>query len=263
MRNIIITGANDGIGYHMALQLLQNGDRVAVLDIATERIEALLPQYPDNLLICQCDAAEADAVTNAVRRIEEAWGAADIAVHNACLCAFTSLEDTTESSYRRVWQVNFMGAVNLSKAVLPSMKAHQKGKVCFVSSGVGVMGFADLSAYAASKGAVEALAKCLDIEYRAMGVTFHIVHPPLTRTASSAPLPIPKEMMADAQKVGRGLARRLRKKSFIITHSFGQRLQVRMAYLLGIRLGRLMSKLTQQTGQIESTASKKHKGGDK
>ena len=56
--------------------------------------------------------------------------------------------------------------------------------------------------------ALEALAKCLNLEYAGDGVTFHLIHPPLTRTQSSAPLPVPPEMMADPETVGRGLARR-------------------------------------------------------
>ena len=65
-------------------------------------------------------------------------------------------------------------------------------------------GFGGLSAYASTKGALEALAKCLNIEEADAGVTFHILHPPLTRTASSSPLPVPPEFMADPEKVGRG-----------------------------------------------------------
>lgn len=250
MRNIIITGANDGIGYHMAAAQLEHGDRVAVLDIATDKIGTLASSYPDTLLALGCDVSVAQQVQEAVTSIEQKWGTTNIAVHNACICLFTSLELTSEDDYRRVWDVNFLGAVNLAKAVLPGMKARGAGKVCLTSSGVGVTGFPDLSAYAASKGALEALAKCLDTENRPYGVTFHLLHPPLTRTASSKPLPVPQEMMMDPQKVGRGLARNLHKKSFVICHSTGQRVQVRLAYLLGVRMGRLMGKMAQRAGKI-------------
>lgn len=246
MRNIIITGANDGIGYYMANSLLERGDRVAVLDITTDKTGSLAASFPETLIALECDVSVSQQVATAVKQIEQKWGAADIAVHNACICLFTSLELTSEEDYRRVWDVNFLGATNLAKAVLPAMRARGAGKVCLTSSGVGVTGFPNLSAYAASKGALEALTKCLDTENRPYGITFHLLHPPLTRTASSDPLPVPQEMMADPKKVGRGLAQNLHKKSFVICHSAGQRIQVRLAYLLGVRMGRLMGKLTER-----------------
>lgn len=115
--------------------------------------------------------------------------------------------------------------------------------------GVGVMGFADISAYAASKGAIESFAKCMDIEARPFGVSFHLLHPPLRRTTSSKPLPVPPEFMADPKTVGQGLAKNLGKKRFVISHSFGQRMQTRMAYLFSLKLGRLMSRMTAKAQQ--------------
>jgi NAD(P)-dependent dehydrogenase (short-subunit alcohol dehydrogenase family) len=100
---------------------------------------------------------------------------------------------------------------------------------------------------AAKLGALEALAKCLNIEEAEAGVAFQILHPPLTRTVSSGPLPA--EFMADPEKVGRALAKHLFDKGFIICHSFGQRLQTAMAYRFPIRLGKLMSRMTARTTQ--------------
>lgn len=249
MRNIILTGGNDGIGFFMAEHLLKNGDRVAVLDISTERIGALKLQFKDRLLVCECDVADADAVQSAVSQIDSQWGPVDIAVHNACICLFTDFAHTSNEDYRRVFDINFGGAVNLTRAVLPSMKQRGGGHICLTSSGVGVMGFINISAYASSKGAVESFAKCMDIEARPFGVSLHLLHPPLTRTTSSKPLPVPPEFMADPKTVGQGLAKNLSKKRFIISHSFGQRVQTRMAYLFSLKLGRLMSRMTAKAKQ--------------
>jgi len=244
VRNIILTGGNDGIGFYMTEQLLKDGNRVAVLDMSTDRIGALKTQFDDQLIVFECDVSDAEAVQTAVSEIESLWGAADIAVHNACICLFTDLAHTTNDDYRRVFEVNFGGAVNLTRAVLPSMKQRGKGRICLTSSGVGVMGFVNISAYASSKGAIESFAKCMDIEARPFGVSFHLLHPPLTRTTSSKPLPVPADFMADPQKVGQGLAKNLSKKRFVISHSFSQRVQTRMAYLFSTKLGRLMSRMT-------------------
>ena len=90
------------------------------------------------------------------------------------------------------------------------------------------MGFANISPYASSKGAVEALAKCLSLEYEKEGITFHILHPPLTRTKSSAPFPFPAEYKADPRTVGYGLAENINGKGFVICHSFLQKVQMEL-----------------------------------
>ncbi len=126
------------------------------------------------------------------------------------------------------------------------MEKQQVGKIILASSGVGVMGFVNISPYACSKGAIESFVKCMNIEYNAKGVTFQLYHPPLTRTKSSAPLPVPQEFMADPVKVGRGLAKRIDKKGFFICHSAMQSFQTRMIYLFPIAMGKLMSKMTQR-----------------
>ncbi len=246
MASIIITGGNDGIGYFMTKQFLEDGHCVAVLDVNTDKLAALALEYPDALLMCAGDVADEADMARCVSQAKGLWGGVDIAVHNACVCVFAPFERTSEADMRRVHDVNFGGAVNMARWVLPPMKKQKSGRICFVSSGVGVTGFEGLTAYASSKGAIEALAKCLDIEYAGTRISVHLLHPPLTRTASSSPLTVPPQMMADPEKVGRGLARRISKKGFILCHSAGQQFQTRLAYLFPLKLGRLMSRMTQR-----------------
>lgn len=249
---VLITGGGDGIGYFMAKQLLEDGHRVAVLDIETGKAEALGVQFGEALLAFKGDVTIAEDVSECVAAMTKRWDGVDIAVHNACLCLFRNFDDTTDEDFARTFGVNYYGAVNVLRTVLPIMRAQKSGRVCFTSSGVGVTGFGGLTAYASTKGALEAMAKCIGIEEAASGITLHILHPPLTRTVSSSPLPVPAEFMADPEKVGRGLAKNLGKKSFIICHSGGQRLQTSMAYRFPIGLGKLMSKMAgraQQDGE--------------
>ena len=125
-----------------------------------------------------------------------------------------------------------------------------KGKVIFTSSIVGVTGFMNISPYASSKGAIESLVKCLNIEYKHKGISFHIFHPPLTRTKYLEPLPVPKKVMEAPEKVGIGLAKNINKKSFIICHSLWQIVEIMACYLFPIKMGKLMSmaaKISQET----------------
>lgn len=243
MKNIIITGASQGIGFSIVKQLLADRFNVTVLDLHIDSLGDLCKEY-DSLLPLVCDVRDFERVKFCVNQSANRYGSIDCAIHNACICTFDSLEQTKEKTYRDVFDVNFYGALHLAKAVLPYMKKQKKGKVIFTSSGVATMGFVNISPYAASKGAIESLAKCLNIEYKDFGIRFHLFHPPLTKTKSAEPLPIPKELMADPEKVGIGFAKRIHKSSFIICNSFAQKVQTMGCYLFPIQLGKLMSKMT-------------------
>lgn len=244
MSNIIITGANQGIGYYLAEKLLENGNSVAVLDLETSDLTELKNKFGDKLLTLVCDMRDTEAVDKQIKLIGEKFTSIDIAVHNACLCTFSSMAESDEAVYKDVFEVNYFGALRLARAVTPYMERQGSGKVIFTSSGVGVTGFINISPYSSTKGAIEALAKCLNIEYINKGISFHIFHPPLTNTKSSSSLPVPNEMMANPRDVGYGLAKHINSKRYIICHSLSQKLQTMLCYLFPIKFGRLLSSLT-------------------
>lgn len=239
--NVLITGGNEGIGYYVIAELLSQGHSVSVLDIDITNLQELQKKYPTKLLALICDIRETADITKAVTQSFEKYGEIHTVIHNACICSFQSITDTEYSMYEDIFDVNYFGAVRLIKSVIPCMS---KGRIMIVSSGVGVTGFHNISPYASSKGALEALAKCLKIEYKNTELSFHIIHPPLTNTKSASYLNIPKDFMANPQKVGTGIAKNINKKSFIICHSLGQKFQTILCYLFPIKLGSLMSKMT-------------------
>ncbi len=246
MSNILIVGANQGIGYHMVNRLLEKGNKVTVLDIHKEHISDLKNKYQDSLLVVRADATDEASLLEGIKEAVNEFGKIDIAIHNACFCTFDSEQDTDYEVYKKVMDVNYFGALRLAKLVLPLMREQKKGRIIFTSSGVGVTGFGNISPYASTKGAIESLAKCLEIENQDYGITFHIIHPPLTNTASASGLPVPKEFMADAEKVGKGLADNIYSKKFVICHSFSQALQMKLCYRHPLYMGKMMWKMTQR-----------------
>lgn len=250
--NIMITGADQGIGYYFTKQLLKDGNTVAVLDIETDNLERLAHTFPGRLLYYKADVRDEIQMQNAITDIIRNFKKIDIAVHNACCCTFGREADTSPDIYKQVFNVNYYGALRLVKCLLPHMQAQKNGKIIFTSSGVGITGFTGISPYASSKGALEALAKCLGLEYASDGISFQIIHPPLTRTKSSAPLPVPEEFMADPEKVGSGLAKHITSRRFIICHSPLQKIQTLVCYLFPVRMGRLMTKMTMRCTMKES-----------
>lgn len=246
MSNILIVGADQGIGYWMVNCLLEKGNKVTVLDIQEEQINKLKDKYPDSLLVVHADATDEASLSRGIKAAIDEFGRIDIAIHNACLCTFESEQNTGYEIYKRVMDVNYFGALRLAKLVLPLMREAKKGRIIFTSSGVGVTGFGNISPYASSKGAIESLAKCLEIENQDYGITFHVMHPPLTNTASASGLPVPKAFLADAEKVGRGLAKHIYSKKFVICHSFSQAMQIKLCYRHPLYMGKMMWKMTKK-----------------
>lgn len=244
--NVLIVGANRGIGYYMVERLLAKGHSVTVLDVETDALCAFERGYPSMFQAIAADARDEQAIARGVREAVVRFGRIDAAVHNACHCTFDVESATDISTYQDVMDVNYFGALRLAKAVLPYMRQAHSGRVLFMSSGVGVTGFAGISPYASSKGAIEALAKCLQLENEDLGISFHVLHPPLTNTASASGLPVPEEFKADAKKVGYGLADHLWGDQFVICHSLGQKIQIRFSYRHPLFIGRLMTKMTER-----------------
>lgn len=265
MADILIVGADQGIGYYLAESLLESGNRVAVLDIRTDHIAGLQAKYGNGLLVTKADAADSRSVQEGVLKAVESFGSIDIAIHNACLCTFDSEPDTDLEVYRQVMDVNFYGALRLAKAVLPHMREAGKGRLVFTSSAVGVTGFKNISPYASSKGAIESLAKCLEIENSRYGISVHLFHPPLTNTASASGLKIPKEFKADPRKVGKGFAKHIWSEKFIICPSLSAALSLRFSYRHPLSFGRMLTKMTDRAEQeLEkdraASAAKQEKG---
>jgi NAD(P)-dependent dehydrogenase (short-subunit alcohol dehydrogenase family) len=244
VKTLILTGGNEGIGYYMIKRWLENGNCAAVLDLNCDNLEILKKNYPEALLFFKCDVCDKESVKAAVDQTCNHFGTIQYAVHNACLCLFKSFNEHSREDFERVMSVNFYGAINLTEGVIPYMITQKYGKIFFASSGVGVTGFTNISSYASSKGAIESLARCLNLEYADSGVSFHILHPPLTNTKSASPLPVPLEFKSSPEKVGNGFIKNIEKNKFIITPSFSDTVSIRLSYLFAVPMGRMLVKMT-------------------
>ena len=145
MSNILIVGANQGIGYYMAIRLLEKGNKVTVLDIQDNHISELKENYQDSLLIIRSDATDEESLSEGIKKSIKEFGNVDIAIHNACLCTFANEQDTGYEVYQKVMDVNYFGALRLSKLILPFMREKKEGRIIFTGSGVGVTGFGNIS----------------------------------------------------------------------------------------------------------------------
>ncbi len=252
MKNIVIvTGANNGIGFYMTQTLLEDGYYVAALDIADENLASLQSTYSERLLVFKCDVTDSAHVKDTFSSIAEKWGQMDVLVNNACLAIFKPFEQKTIEETRREFEVNYFGYVNTIAAVLPYMKAKGRGIIHNVSSGVGITGFPGIYGYASTKGAIESLTRTLALELETYGICVNLMHPPLTNTKSAAPLGIPAQAMDNPSRVGHNLAKRILSTKAVIAPDFRTSLYLFFAYRYPLALGRLFAKLTESSKNKE------------
>lgn len=230
---VVLTGANSGIGLALARALHAEGRRVACLDIAGDQLAGLR--------FIPCDVTVPAEVEAAIETVVRDWGRIDVLVNNACLAVFAPFDERDLEATRREFEVNYFGYVTLIAAVLPHMKAQGGGVIHNVGSTVGSTGFAGIDGYASTKGAIEALTRTLAIELAPHGIVVSLVHPPLTRTPSAAPLGVPAQFMADPADVGRKLARKIGSRRALLTPGPAEAVGVFLARLIPGPMGAFLS----------------------
>lgn len=176
MRSVVITGASRGLGLASAAHLYKRGWRVVGAmrspEVGLERLRAATGAAADDprLAGVRLDLEDPASVTSAARAIEEAVGAPDVLVHNAGIAAAGSVEEMPSEAWERLFRTNLFGAVRLTKELLPRMRTVGRGRIVVVSSQGGIRGIPSISAYSASKGALERWAESLAEEVAPFGL---------------------------------------------------------------------------------------------
>jgi len=180
-KTALITGASMGIGRAVALQMAQKGAKVVLIDINFEKLEKVkeeIKQYTNDVLIYECDVSDEEKVYELVKDAQSKFGNIDILVNNAALWrCWGSFVKIPTDDWRKFIDVNVMGVVYFTKAVLPGMLEQQYGRIINVSSVAGVYGNANMVHYSATKGAVISMTKGLAKEVADKGITVNSVSP--------------------------------------------------------------------------------------
>jgi NAD(P)-dependent dehydrogenase (short-subunit alcohol dehydrogenase family) len=168
MARILITGTSTGIGRAAAIELARRGHDV----VATARRPETLVGLPaaERLALDVTDQTSIDAAVSVA-------GDIDVLVSNAGETVRGSVEATPLSEYQRLYDINFLGALRVTKAVLPAFRARGGGQLIYVSSVLGRLVAPLISGYAVSKFALEALAETLAIETAPFGVHVTTIQP--------------------------------------------------------------------------------------
>jgi 2-hydroxycyclohexanecarboxyl-CoA dehydrogenase len=184
-RVAFVSGSGRGIGRAIALALAARGDAVAVADLlepeAGETVAAI-EAGGGRAVAVALDVTDAGSVASAVEEAEQALGPIDVLVNNAGWDELRPFLETDEDFWERVIDVNFKGALRLTKAILPGMIERSYGRVVNIGSDAGRVGSSLESVYSGAKGAVIAFTKTLARETARTGVTANTVCPGPTQT---------------------------------------------------------------------------------
>ncbi len=181
---VLITGTSSGIGLSTAIECARAGHRVVAtmrnLD-RKEDLEKAAKEAGVDVAVEQLDVTSS-GVGMKVRELILKYGPFYALVNNAGIAFGGAFEEQTEEDIREQFETNVFGLMAATRAVLPSMRAQRRGRIINVSSLSGRVGLACVSAYAATKHAVEGFSESLRWEVEPFGVGVHVVEPGTMRT---------------------------------------------------------------------------------
>lgn len=172
-----ITGTSRGFGREWTVAALERGDKVAATARDTASLADLAKEYGDALLPIRLDVTDRDADFAAVAQAHEHFGRLDIVVNNAGYAEFGFIEELSEKAARDQLETNVFGALWITQAALPYLREQRSGHIVQVSSIGGIIAFANLGMYHASKWALEGFSQSLAQEVAPFGVHVTLIEP--------------------------------------------------------------------------------------
>ena len=180
-KTVLITGAAVGIGRACAIQFAKNNANVVLVDYNSETLaktEEEINSITENVLSFVCDVSDNNSVLNVVEKAVNSLGKIDILINNAAIWrCFTAFNETDVEVWKKLIDVNIMGTVYFTKAVIDGMINNNYGRIINVASVAGVYGNATMSPYSATKGAVISFTKALAKEVAEHNITVNAVSP--------------------------------------------------------------------------------------
>ena len=172
-----ITGTSRGFGREWAIAALDRGDRVAATARNTDSLAELVEQYGDAILPISLDVTDKKAATAAVAQAHEHFGRLDVVINNAGFGHFGFVEEIAEDEARAQMETNLFGALWVTQAALPFLRAQGSGHIIQVSSIGGISAFPLVGIYHASKWALEGFSQSLAQEVAGFGIFVTLVEP--------------------------------------------------------------------------------------
>jgi NAD(P)-dependent dehydrogenase (short-subunit alcohol dehydrogenase family) len=177
-----ITGCSTGFGRELAKAVLERGWRLVATARKPDQIADLVGDRASQALALRLDVTDHAEVAAAVKAAEDKFGRIDVLVNNAGYGYISAIEEGEDDEIRRQFETNVFGLIDLTKSVLPGMRARGRGHIVNYSSIGGLVSFAATGYYHATKYAVEGLSESLAVEVEPLGIHVTIVEPGPFRT---------------------------------------------------------------------------------
>jgi NAD(P)-dependent dehydrogenase (short-subunit alcohol dehydrogenase family) len=177
-----ITGAGRGMGVDIAKAALDDGNAVVASGRRPEAVERALGGAQEDLLVVKVDVTSPQDAQAAVQAALERFGRIDVLVNNAGNFYAGFFEEISPEDFRAQIETTLFGPMNVTRAVLPVMRAQRSGLIVAISSTAGIVGQEFCSAYAASKFGVEGWIESLTPEVAPFGIRTMVVEPGFFRT---------------------------------------------------------------------------------
>jgi len=172
-----ITGASKGFGYVWTEAALARRDSVAAAARNIGSLDKLKVKYGDRLLPLTLDVGDKGAVDASVKQAHQRFGRIDVAINNAGYGLFGAIEEVSEQEARAQIETNLFGALWVTQAVLPIMRAQHSGHIIQISSVGGIFAVPTVGLYHASKWGLEGFSQALAAEVKDLGIKVTIVEP--------------------------------------------------------------------------------------
>ncbi|HEX3327873.1 MAG TPA: SDR family oxidoreductase [Actinomycetota bacterium] len=183
----LVTGAGRGMGVDIAKAALAAGNAVVATGRRPEAVEQSLGGAQDDLLVVKLDVTSPADAEAAVQAPVERFGRIDVLVNNAGNFYAGFFEEISPEDFRAQIETTLFGPMNVTRAVLPVMRAQRSGLVVAISSTAGIVGQEFCTAYAASKFGVEGWIESLSPEVAPFGIRTMLVEPGFFRTELLTP----------------------------------------------------------------------------
>lgn len=188
----IVTGGNAGIGEAIAKAFAREGASIVITGRRQgelDRVVNAIVKEPGKAFAVAGSVTDESHVQETVRRTVQQFGRLDILINNAGVGDFGKrLHEIDDATWAQVLEVNLTGVFRMTRAVLPQMLTQGKGAIVNISSVASLLGLPTLPAYAASKGAIDAMTRALAVDYAKEGIRCCVVNPGLIDTPMAAPL---------------------------------------------------------------------------
>ncbi len=191
MKNIVITGGSDGLGKTLT-ESLSKDNNVIILATNEEKLKNVAND--NNCKYNVCDVSNYKSVEDTIKEITEEFGKVDILINNAGLWIQEELDENDSERINSVVNVNLLGVINCSKAVLPIMKQNKDGLIININSQAGINHKAERVVYNATKWGVTGFSKSLQDEVAKYGIRVTNVMPGMMKTDMFNKMNIQKNM---------------------------------------------------------------------